>query len=160
MSLTSFFGGVVNTLTGGLANKIIDTAEKYFPPDMNPTQKAQFGLAMKNLEMEKTAQANQAAADAEKRVTDRIASLEGTANDLKAIPYVGAFVIFLRGCQRPIWGFATMYFDYQWFESNATYTEQQQKALLFLNVMVLVFLFGERSIKNVLPIVASYFGKK
>lgn len=159
MGIGALFSGFVNTITGGLGNKIIDTAKEYWPPDMSPEKKAQFELAMQNLELKIRDQANQEAADSDRRLNERINSQEGTANDLKMIPIIGPIVIFLRGCQRPMWGFATMYFDYKWFVNNASFTENQEYALIGINLMVLIFLFGERSIKNVLPMVLAYRDK-
>ncbi|WP_230413519.1 hypothetical protein [Zooshikella ganghwensis] len=61
-------------------------------------------------------------------------------------------MLFLRGAQRPVWGFATLYLDLCWF-ATWQLTVQQETALTLINVLVLGFLFGERAIKNVMPLI-------
>lgn len=162
--------GLASKLTGGLVGEVMDTVEKYWPPDLSPEKKEQFKLALGNLQLKKQMQADQALNDAEKTLNERISNHEGTAKDLKTIPYLGGLIIFLRGCQRPTWGFMTMYFDFEWLTTPANklidgvamsqYSDQQQTALIVINILVLGFLFGERAIKNVMPLILQYFGKK
>ncbi len=148
MSFTKIAGGLANILTGGLADTLYDAVKTYFPPDMTPEQKGTVMLELQRLEFEKKQQADDALLEAEREITRRISQLEGTARDLKAMPFVGRLVIFARGCQRPVWGFFTIWLDYQWF-SNWSLSEQQQSALIAINLLVLGFLFGERAVKNV-----------
>jgi len=101
----------------------------------------------------------EAVADAEKTLNQRIAEQEGTASDLKQLPIVGRIVLFLRGLQRPMWGLFVMYIDYEWFTKAPTYTEQQQSALIMINLLVLGFLFGERTITNLKPLIVEVFGR-
>jgi len=98
-------------------------------------------------------------ADAEKTLNKRIAQQEGTAKDLLQLPVIGRLVLFLRGLQRPVWGFFVMYIDYLWFTTPVTYTEQQQTALMLINILVLGFLFGERTLKNLEPLILKVFAK-
>ena len=104
--------------------------------------------------------ADQAAAD---QVTDRAAKLEGTAEDLLKLPVIGRIVLFLRGCQRPVWGFSALVMDWQllsgsWtvelYNATADAITAEGWIVLAINVLVLGFLFGERAIKNLLPLVA------
>lgn len=166
----SFFSGLADVLTGGLANTVMDGIKSYFPPDMTDQEKAALKLELEKIELQKSKDANDAINNAENLLNERIAQQEGTAKDLMALPIVGRIIIFARGCQRPVWGFFTMYMDYEWFTSPsssvvdgvavALYTDQQQTALIVINLLVLGFLFGERAVKNVMPLVAQYFGKK
>ena len=94
-----------------------------------------------------------------RELNKRIEAQEGTASDLKSLPVIGSVVLFLRGLQRPAWGFFTMYLDYHWFTAVTDYTEQQQTALITVNILVLGFLFGERTIKNLTPLIIKVFGK-
>lgn len=150
MSFNKIASGLINGLTGGLADTIYDAVKTYFPPDMTPEKKAEVMLMLQRLELEKKQQTTDAVIETEKALTERISKLEGTANDLKSLPLVGRIVIFARGCQRPIWGFFTIWLDYQWF-SSWELDYQQQAALIAINLLVLTFLFGERAIKNVAP---------
>lgn len=155
----SFLSAVSGIFGGekGLGGTILDAVKSYFPPDMSPADKMKMEMAIKaeadkqaNLVMDK-------AMEADKAVTDRIAKLEGTAKDLKQLPFVGRFILFARGCQRPVWGFATLYMDFLWFTSWKL-TEQQETALCIINLLVLGFLFGERTIKNLEPLIMKVFG--
>lgn len=77
---------------------------------------------------------------------------DGTAADLHLVPFVGKCIRFLRASQRTIWGFATLWIDTQWFFGSFSFNEQQQTALIVINLMVLGFLFGERTVQNLAPL--------
>lgn len=87
--------------------------------------------------------------------TERTTALEGTAADLKSLAYFGPLVIFARGCQRPIWGFGTLYMDFMVFGGDWVIEEgtRQDSAFLVINLLVLGFLFGERAVKNLAPLI-------
>lgn len=97
------------------------------------------------------------------QVTDRAAKLEGTAEDLRSLPLIGRVVLFLRGCQRPAWGFAALAMD--WLVLSGRWTvaltvtgtgdlTAEGCIVLAVNILVLGFLFGERAVKNLLPLAA------
>ena len=109
--------------------------------------------------MEKQAQANEFLRQSAAQLDKRIAEQEGTATDLKAIPVLGHIVLFARGAQRPIWGFATLWMDAQWFFGNFSFTDRQETALIVINTLVLGFLFGERAVQNLTPMIVQVFGK-
>ena len=75
-----------------------------------------------------------------------------SAEDLNAIPVLGKLIIFLRGMQRPFWGFGVFYLDNRWFFSVDEFTDRQEITLLVINLLVLGFLFGERALKNLMPL--------
>lgn len=146
-------------ITGGAFDKIIDTAKEYFPPSMTEQDKLQFELALKNIAHKQTMEANNLLNEAGQQLDKRIAEQEGTAKDLQAVPFFGTLVLFFRGLQRPLWGFFTMYMDYVWLVTNSSeYTEQQNTALIVINILVLGFLFGERTLKNLEPLIIKVFG--
>ncbi len=159
MSFSKIASGLLNTLTGGLADTLYDVVKTYFPPDMSAGEKSKVMLQLQQLEMQKKQQAGRALLEAEQAITARISALEGTARDLKSLPIIGRLVIFARGCQRPVWGFFTLYLDYQWF-TRWDLTEQQQSALMVINLLVLGFLFGERAMKNVAPYLVDAIHKR
>jgi len=148
----SFFDALANAATGGLGQTILEGIKAYLPPDMSPEQKAQLALAAQNIELQKSVEFSKAQQEAEKDLSDRIAMYEGSAADLKGIPYVGTLMIFLRGAQRPAWGFATLYLDYGVFSGLWKLTDPVvSNAFWIVNFLVLGFLFGERAITNVMP---------
>ena len=157
----SILDSVVNIATGGLAKTALSIAEKWFPPSMSESEKQQAAMAFQQLENERTRDADKAMQEATTALTDRIAQLEGTASDLKALPVVGRIVLFARGSQRPVWGFATLWMDYQWFSNSwGTLSDQQETALIVINFLVLGFLFGERAVKNLMPLILKVLGPK
>jgi hypothetical protein len=154
------FDKIASVLTGGLAGTIMDGIKSYFPPDMSDQQKAALNLELQKIELQKQAEVNDAISEAQKSFNDRIAQYEGTAKDLLALPVVGRILLFLRGAQRPVWGFATLWADYCWFSSAwGALTEKQETALIIINILVLGFLFGERAIKNLEPLIGRLLSK-
>ena len=98
---------------------------------------------------------------AEEATTDRVAQLEGTASDLKSIPYLGAVMLFLRGAQRVVIGYGTAYIDYEVFSGIITLPEGPVLNAWFAsNLLVLGFLFGERAVKNVAPLLTDLMTAK
>jgi len=95
---------------------------------------------------------------AAEQTTKRAATLEGTAEDLKALPLIGRIIIFFRGCQRPVWGFAVLWMDWAWFTDWKALSEMQEVALVVINGLVLGFLFGERAVKNLMPLILRMLG--
>ncbi len=52
-----------------------------------------------------------------------------------------------------------MYLDSVWFAgSGAAFTEKQELGLIVINLLVLGFLFGERTVKNLEPLIIRVFG--
>ena len=102
----------------------------------------------------------QADTEAQKEFSDRTRDMEGTAADLKSVPYVGAVVLFLRGAFRPLFAYFTAYLDWLYFYQTMPWTEKQQALVYAVNMLVLGFFFGERALKNVLPLVAKVFEAK
>lgn len=156
----SILKGIADFVTGGLFKEVKSLVQDYFPPDMSPEQKAQLQIKLAELEQLKTLQASQIISDAEKSLTDRIATLEGSAQDLRAIPIVGPVVIFLRGLQRPVWGYMTLYIDVMWFSGKWQMQDQQESAMWIINLLVLGFLFGERAVQNLAPLISELMTKK
>jgi len=162
MSVLSKITGLFSGLTGssGIVETVASTVKAYFPPDMTPEQMAAFDLKMKELDVQTAQAIAKAENDAVELLNQRIAEYEGTASDLRAIPFFGPVMIFLRGLQRPVWGFATLYMDFLWFAEWTVLTQKQESALMIINVLVLGFLFGERAIKNVMPLITKMLEAK
>ena len=149
--LTSFVGG-------SLFKEIKEGVMSYFPPDMSPQEKAEASLQIERFLHEKEKEANKVLAEASASLDKRIAEQEGTASDLKSMPFLGRPILFLRGVQRPVWGFATLVIDFKWFFGTYTFSEQQETALIVINLLVLGFLFGERTVLNLTPLIMKVFG--
>lgn len=85
----------------------------------------------------------------------RIKDMEGTAKDLNQSGFFGKVIIFLRGAQRPIWGYLVIVLDALVYSDTWILTEGsvKEKTFLAINFLVLGFLFGERAVKNIMPII-------
>lgn len=157
----SFLSKIGDFLTGGLGNKIAETVKEYFPPDLTPQQKAKIQAGIRKSTQQHEQELKRLAIEADevqlqkqKEFNERIEKMEGTASDLTQFGWLGRIVLFLRGMQRPFWGFATFYLDARWMFSVEEFSERQELALVLINVLVLTFLFGERAIKNIAPLIA------
>ena len=139
---------------GSIFKEIKDLAVTYLPPGMSDLEKANFELRLNDQLYRKEIELSQAVDDAARQLDKRIEEQEGTVKDLKQMPYLGKFVIFLRGAQRPTWGYLTIYMDMLWLFGDYEMTHQQELALTIITGLVLGFLFGERAIKNVAPFIA------
>ncbi len=157
---------VANTFTGGLAGEIIDTIAGELGPDLTPEMQAKLKLQIENNLLAREKMALEAANDAERNLTERVASLEGTASDLKSIPVLGPLMLFIRGVIRPAFTILTGFIDFQIFSGAWTPvygsddgTVDLTNILFLLNLVVLGFWFGERAIKNAMPVVAQFMKK-
>ena len=155
------FDKIASLFGGGLVDSVLDTVKAYFPPGMTPQQEAELKLGLEKLAFEKQKQADAMMADAGRQVTERISLLEGTATDLRSVPFIGPIMLFMRGAQRPVWGFATMWADAMWFSGQwGSLSQQQESALWLINMLVLSFLFGERAVSNLAPLVSEFIAKR
>ncbi len=160
--------GVLSVLTGGtstvatnIGTGLVDAIKSYFPPSMTDAEKANIQLAAENFGLQKQIEMAKEVNDAEKQLDDRIAMYEGSASDLKSLPYLGSVMLFFRGAQRPVWGFACLYIDYMVF--NGSWKLEGQvipNAFWVVNFLVLGFLFGERAVTNVMPFVTNMIATK
>ena len=152
---------VIDALSGGFGSKLVETVRGYFPPSMSDAEKRDFELKLLEVSHRQEIELLAAAQSAEAEFNRRIEAMEGTASDLARIPILGPVMLFFRGCQRPIFGFYTLIMDYLVFSGSWTIPEgsRLEAAFFAINLLVLGFLFGERTLKNVLPILLPYFAK-
>lgn len=151
----NIFTQLMSLLGGDIFGKIIDTAKNYFPPSMSEAEKSQAELALVKVKAETEAKLTEATNAIQAGFEQRIRDMEGTASDLKSLPIFGPITIFLRGMQRPVWGFAVLVMDYfvfagQW---HIVPDSRQDTCFLIINFLVLGFLFGERAIQNLAPLI-------
>jgi hypothetical protein len=167
----SIFEKLIDFVSGGVGGKIVESVAAHFPPSMSEKDREQMKLVVAQasrqyeLELLKIAQKEQEA------FNSRVKDLEGTAADLKSSGLPGRIILFLRGAQRPIWGFAVLFMDFMVFSgqwklvgttgvkdaaeavkmTSAISNFDLQSAFWIINFLVLGFLFGERAMRNVMP---------
>ena len=157
--------GMLDFLKGGvggeLAKGAMDIAKGFFPAKLSEEDEKRLAMQFQSLTnnhiKEMQIVANEEQAEFNKRTTE----MEGTAKDLKAIPILGPIIIFLRGAQRPVWGFSTLVMDFMWLSNSWDFSDNEQKGtmMIVVNVLVLGFLFGERAVKNLMPLLLKVFAK-
>lgn len=156
----SFLSGITELIGSSLFKEVKDVIKEYWPPDLSPQQRLEAQEKIDAAEANKRQQIQAALAESERMITERVTLLEGSAQDLRAIPIVGPITLFLRGLQRPLWGYGTMYADCMWFMGRWQMNDQQESALWVINFLVLGFLFGERAVQNVAPLITEMMSKR
>ncbi len=151
-----FVSGLMGLLKGDFVKDAMDFVSTRWPADMSDIQRAEMEVVLKELAHKQAMDLSQVARDDEDAFNKRTIDLEGTASDLKSIPFIGALIIFLRGAFRPLFAYLTAYLDWVYFTTDTSkWTEQQQTLLIAINLLVLVFFFGERALKNVMPLITN-----
>lgn len=152
--MSNLFTKAIDFFSGGFGSSVVEAVKDYYPPSMSEQEKAELSYRIQTATDQKALKVQELNNEAQAEFNRRIAELEGTAKDLKTIPLLGPLMLFLRGCQRPVWGYATLYIDFNVFSGNwAGLTDTQESALWVINLLVLGFLFGERAVKNVSPMI-------
>jgi hypothetical protein len=151
----SILAKVTSLLGGGIFDSVVDVAKSYFPPNMSDKERGEAELALLAVKADTELKLSGVMRDIQEMYETRIREMEGTAGDLKTIPFVGPVIIFFRGMQRPVWGFAVLYLDWMVFSGEWKIVDEsrQDTAFLIINLLVLSFLFGERAIKNLSPLI-------
>lgn len=145
---------------GGLFKEAKELIKEYWPPDLSPEKRAELELRLQESQHKRDLDAQRMIIESEQAITERISQLEGTVSELKTIPFIGAFVIFTRAMQRQVWGYSTLYINFLWFSGQWKFTEQQESAMWVINLLVLGFLFGERAIQNIAPLISDLMSKR
>lgn len=155
--------GMLDFLSGGVGGKLaegaMDLIKGRFPSKMSEADEKGLEMDLLSLNNNHVKDLEVIANQDRAEYNTRIKEMEGTAADLKTIPIIGPIIIFLRGMQRPVWGFATLFMDFKWFSGGWALDEQQTNAMYLINLLVLGFLFGERAIKNLEPLIMKILAK-
>jgi hypothetical protein len=165
----AIFEKVMNFLTGGTGEKIVDAVSSHIPPGISDAEKARIDQAIRQAAREHELQLLSLAQQEQEDFNARIKELEGTSADLNNAGWLGQIIIFLRGAQRPVWGYFVLIMDIMVFSGRwdlVTLAEQTknasfvdiQSAFWIINFLVLGFLFGERAVKNVMPLLHKQMG--
>lgn len=150
----NLFTKAIDFVSNGFGSSVVEAVKDYFPPSMSEQEKAELSFRIQTATDQKALKVQELNNEAQAEFNRRIAELEGTAKDLKTIPLLGPLMLFLRGCQRPVWGYSTLYINFKVFSGGWDgLTETQESALWIINFLVLAFLFGERAMKNVTPLI-------
>jgi len=166
-TIAGFFGGE----GGGLGGKLVDAVQEYWPPDMSEEERKKFEFAIQEAAKKHELALLEIAQQEQENYNKHVAEMEGTASDLNKAGWPGKIVLFARGSQRPVWGFFVMYMDFNVFSGNWNLIELNAKiqsqggmntesCFWVINFLVLTCLFGERALKNVLPMLQAFMNTK
>ncbi len=149
--VTALLGNSVFKDVGELIDRFVTTG----------AEKRQIKTELLELQHRHEVEAVRLSLEAEHEFNQRIKDLEGTAKDLHQSGWLGKLVLFMRGAQRPLWGYFVAYMDYMVFAGNWSLKghEKLESAFWIINFLVLGFLFGERAVKNVAPLVSEMMNK-
>jgi hypothetical protein len=123
-------------VTAGIeaGKEIVSLIKRWFPEKMSEEQEAQIGEI------------------ATSSFRNFVVQYEGSASDYKDIKFFGPLMMMIRGIIRPAVTIAVVYFDSQYFTlidtTSVQWPEGTAQILLWMNVLVLGFWFGERAVKN------------
>lgn len=152
-----FLKAIGSFLSGDFVKNAMDFVNDRWPPDMSEQQRMQMEIVLKDMLHKQQMDLAEAARQDEDAFNERTIAMEGTAKDLKALPVVGSVIIFMRGAFRPLFAYMTGYLDWVYLTQGMSWTERQETLLLAINLLVLVFFFGERAMKNVMPLITNAF---
>jgi len=153
------FGKIRALIGNGLFKDVGDLVDRFVTTG---AEKRQIKAELMELRHRHEVEAVKLSLEAEQEFNQRIRDLEGTAKDLHQSGWIGKMVLFMRGAQRPLWGYFVAYMDYMVFAGNWSLrgNEKLESAFWIINFLVLGFLFGERAVKNVAPLVSEMMSKK
>ena len=169
----SIFGKIIDFVSGGVGGKIVDAVASHFPPSMSEKEREEMKLVVVQASRQYETELLRIAQQEQVAFNSRIKEMEGTASDLNKAGWPGKIVLFMRGAQRPIWGFAVLIMDFMVFSGRWNLVGKAvvtagtatgaasaapvasnfdlQSAFWVINFLVLGFLFGERAMRNVMP---------
>ena len=154
-------GSIVGSIFGAngdgksVIGELSDVADRFIQTN---EEKAEFKLKAQEIIHRREMQAQEAEARQREQFNTRIKEMEGTAKDLLQAGWIGRVIIFLRGAQRPLWGYFVAVLDYQVLSNSwEVNMDGREGAIIYaINLLVLGFLFGERAIKNAAPAIKSF----
>jgi hypothetical protein len=154
-----FFEKIQALLGNGLFKDVGDLIDRFV---VTGAEKQEIKKELMELKHRHEVETVKLSLEAEQEFNLRVKELEGTAKDLHQSGWLGKVVLFMRGAQRPLWGYFVAYMDYMVFAGNWSLkgNEKLESAFWIINFLVLGFLFGERAVKNVAPVVSEMMKKK
>ena len=124
----SVFEGVVDFLSGGIGGKVVDKVFGLIPERLSDKEKADIQMAITEATREYEMGLIKLAQEEQEEFDTRIREMEGTAKDLQQFGFFGKLIVFLRGSQRPVWGFGVLVLDYMVFSGSWKLSSAAQAA--------------------------------
>ena len=143
-------GGVAGKAASALIASKLGCEEKELNPDMlaNALSNSDMLVTLKELELSHKLEWEKLIMQDRKNQQQFILEYEGAAKDYKDIPFIGPIILLFRGLIRPMFTVAVGYWDWIYFTTALVWAPEKVKLLTAINLLVLVFWFGERAVKN------------
>ncbi|MGI9249906.1 MAG: hypothetical protein ACR2PR_01740, partial [Pseudohongiellaceae bacterium] len=139
----SILAGIKAFMGGGTGKEIVGFIRDRFPAKLSEAEMMQLQQAADEMDRAHETKLLEFAQKQDESFNERTILMEGTAKDLQQFGFLGKIVVFLRGLFRPTFAYFTMYLDFLWFTGDTTgWTDQQNTAMIVINIIVLVFFFG------------------
>lgn len=156
----SKIGGFIKSIfsaDGGIIGSVKDLADEFIH---TKEEKNEFNLKMQEFVYRKQADAIEKSIEIEKGFNERTIKLEGTASELKGFGWLGKIIVFLRASFRPLFSYGVGFTAIMVFMGYYKLPEDESIKKLFNLIcgIVIVFYFGERAVKNVIPLIGVYLG--
>lgn len=158
--MVSIISKIVGALTGTLGSKIVDGVTRFFPPSMSDKEKGDLKVKIMEISNIQELELLKVAEQSQSEFNDRIKSMEGTADEIKGIPIIGPMIITVRAMVRPMITAFMVVLDYQTFSGAWPWNPEFKNVFFALNLLVLGFWFGERALKNVMPLFTKFMEAK
>ena len=136
------------TAISDLVNKGLD---KFVADKMSEKDKAELANKMQMFVLSESRQEGSA-------FRSFILAYEGEAKDYKDIPVIGPLMMLIRGIIRPGFTFAVALWDWQYFTAASLelWPHDKTNLLFAINIIVLIFWFGERTVQYVMPLINAF----
>ncbi len=156
----SKIGGLIKGIfsgQGGLIKNVKDLADEFIH---TKEEKNQFNLKAQEVIHKQELEALEKSIEIEKGFNERTIKLEGTASELKGFGLIGNIIVFLRAAFRPLFSYGVGFTAIMVFMGYYELPEDESIKKLFNLIcgIVIVFYFGERAVKNVIPLIGVYMG--
>lgn len=161
--------GLGKTLAGFIpgGSEIVKLVEKVIPDKMSEEEKVRLELEIEKSSTDRKIQLLDKWNEYDRQFQDFTKDMEGTAGDLKSIPVIGHIIILLRGAFRPLCCYSVLFtfikvLSGSW-NLDAMYTTNANQAwslLWIITLLVFTFVFGERAIQNLMPLIERVMGLK
>jgi len=127
----------------GITDLVKTGLNKFLPDKMSETDRAKLNADMTQFMASEATKANSV-------FRKFILEYEGSMKDYKDVPYIGKLVLVFRGLIRPVFTIGVGYWDYLYFTAGNMdlWTPEKASLLKAINLIVLIFWFGERAAQN------------
>ena len=156
------------------SEKIAEDLVTTLSESLSEQDRREITLQIENILTQKFCDLKMAKIEVKNDIEEKFEKASQSTRDLEKVPVFGKMGFFIRGMQRPIWGIALLYIDLQVLSgawplvnklpegaaaaATSALSSSIESTFWLINLLVLGFLFGERAVKNVMPMINKRLG--